>query len=170
MVMQSTQFRIRNEGQGRKGRDCPDRLLAFADEVTERRLLQCISPFMAVRPEGANHQWRKNPPGELSIDPVADEQLMRGASGPARLLLCMLVSPYRLRGTKCSKERKSDSLLGLSEHQIASRAYSRTVRPVPESIGAKSLSVSYHALCSSLNGLSPRLQRNCRRPYGGLET
>jgi hypothetical protein len=26
---------------------------------------------MAVRPEGANHQWRKIPPGELSIDPVA---------------------------------------------------------------------------------------------------
>ena len=33
---------------------------------------------MAVRPEGANHQWRKNPPGELSIDPVADERLVRG--------------------------------------------------------------------------------------------
>src|SRR6202140_1975200 len=30
-----------------------------------------------VRPEGANHQWRRNPPGELSIDPVADERLMR---------------------------------------------------------------------------------------------
>ena len=40
-------------------------------------LLQCISPVMAVRPEGANHQWRKNPPGELSIDPVADERLVR---------------------------------------------------------------------------------------------
>jgi hypothetical protein len=25
----------------------------------------------------ANHQWRKNPPGNLSIDPVADERLMR---------------------------------------------------------------------------------------------
>jgi hypothetical protein len=25
-----------------------------------------------VIPEGANHQWRKNPPGELFIDPVAD--------------------------------------------------------------------------------------------------
>ena len=35
-------------------------------------LLQCMSPELAVRPEGANHQWRKNPPGELSIDPVAD--------------------------------------------------------------------------------------------------
>jgi hypothetical protein len=33
---------------------------------------------MAVRPEGANHQWRKIPPGELSIDPVADERLGRG--------------------------------------------------------------------------------------------
>jgi len=32
---------------------------------------------MAVRPEGAKHQWRKNPPGELSIDPVADERLVR---------------------------------------------------------------------------------------------
>jgi len=30
-----------------------------------------------VRPEGANHQWRKNPPGELSIDPVADERFVR---------------------------------------------------------------------------------------------
>jgi hypothetical protein len=34
-------------------------------------------PLLAVRPEGANHQWRRNPPGELSIDPVADERLMR---------------------------------------------------------------------------------------------
>ena len=32
---------------------------------------------LAVRPEGANHQWRKNPPGEWSIDPVADERLVR---------------------------------------------------------------------------------------------
>jgi len=32
---------------------------------------------LAVRPEGANHQWRRNPPGELSIDPVADERLVR---------------------------------------------------------------------------------------------
>src|SRR3984893_12347038 len=35
-----------------------------------------MSQQLAVRPEGANHQWRKNPPGELSIDPVADERLM----------------------------------------------------------------------------------------------
>ena len=40
-------------------------------------VLQCMSPVLAVRPEGANHQWRRNPPGELSIDPVADERLMR---------------------------------------------------------------------------------------------
>ena len=32
---------------------------------------------MAVRPEGANHQWRKIPPRELSIDLVADERLGR---------------------------------------------------------------------------------------------
>jgi ABC transporter substrate binding protein len=34
------------------------------------RLLHRMSPELAVRPEGANHQWRRNPPGELSIDPV----------------------------------------------------------------------------------------------------
>ena len=52
------QFRIRNEGQGRKGRDCPDRLPAFADEVTERRLLQCISPVMALRSYAENDAQR----------------------------------------------------------------------------------------------------------------
>jgi hypothetical protein len=34
---------------------------------------ECL--LVAVRPEGANHQWRKIPPGELSIDPVANERL-----------------------------------------------------------------------------------------------
>src|SRR5712675_1715403 len=29
--------------------------------------------LLAVRPEGANYLWRKNPPRELSIDLVADE-------------------------------------------------------------------------------------------------
>ncbi len=32
---------------------------------------------LAVRPEGANHQWRKIPPRELSIDLEADERLGR---------------------------------------------------------------------------------------------
>jgi hypothetical protein len=32
---------------------------------------------MVVRPEGANHQWRKIPPRELSIDLEADERLGR---------------------------------------------------------------------------------------------
>jgi hypothetical protein len=45
-------------------------------------LSHCESPKLAVRPDGANHQWRKIPPGELSIDPVADEQLGR-ATGRA---------------------------------------------------------------------------------------
>jgi hypothetical protein len=36
--------------------------------------------FLAVRPEGADHQWRKIPPGELSIDPVADERLVRATA------------------------------------------------------------------------------------------
>ena len=38
-------------------------------------------PFLVivsiVRPEGADYQWRKIPPGELSIDPEADERLVR---------------------------------------------------------------------------------------------
>jgi len=34
-------------------------------------------PLLAVRPEGANHHWRRNPPRELSIDLVADERLGR---------------------------------------------------------------------------------------------
>src|SRR6516225_9951969 len=39
-------------------------------------LLHCICRLLAVRLEGANHQWRKIPPGELSIDPE-DEILSR---------------------------------------------------------------------------------------------
>ena len=39
--------------------------------------LQCMSPLLAVRPEGADYQWRKIPPRELSIDLVADERLGR---------------------------------------------------------------------------------------------
>src|SRR5262249_412505 len=50
--------------------------LSIASDVT----------FLAERPEGADYQWRKIPLGELSIDPVADERLVRvtartGASG-----------------------------------------------------------------------------------------
>jgi hypothetical protein len=40
-------------------------------EWVTRRLL------LAVRLEGANHQWRKIPSGELSIDLEADERLGR---------------------------------------------------------------------------------------------
>ena len=36
---------------------------------------ECL--LLAVRPEGANHQWRKIPPRELSIDLEADERLGR---------------------------------------------------------------------------------------------
>ena len=35
---------------------------------------------LLVRPEGANYQWRRNPPRELSIDLVADERLSRVTS------------------------------------------------------------------------------------------
>ena len=55
------------------------RILSSAKDYFRRTrfLLQRRSPVLAVRPEGANYQWRRNPPGELSIDPVADERLMR---------------------------------------------------------------------------------------------
>jgi hypothetical protein len=33
--------------------------------------------ILAVRPEGANHQWRRIPPRELSIDLEADERFGR---------------------------------------------------------------------------------------------
>jgi len=36
-----------------------------------------LCQLLAVRPEGADYQWRKIPPGELSIDPEADERLVR---------------------------------------------------------------------------------------------
>jgi hypothetical protein len=41
---------------------------------------------LAVRPEGANHLWRKNPPRNLSIDPEAGERLGRvtGGAGASR--------------------------------------------------------------------------------------
>ena len=32
------------------------------------------NPSYSVRAEGAHHQWRKVPPGELSMTPVADER------------------------------------------------------------------------------------------------
>ena len=41
---------------------------------------RAIGPELAVRPEGADYQWRKIPHGELSIDPVADERLARGTA------------------------------------------------------------------------------------------
>ncbi|MGA8626103.1 MAG: hypothetical protein WB686_15395, partial [Pseudolabrys sp.] len=52
--------------------------LASASRRSNRIALRCL--LMAVRPEGADHQWRKIPPGELSIDPVADERLVRATA------------------------------------------------------------------------------------------
>ena len=50
---------------------------ARPDELPRQlfRNAECLN--LAVRPEGANYQWRKIPPGELSIDPEADERLGR---------------------------------------------------------------------------------------------
>src|SRR5712691_2462456 len=46
------------------------------DYITYMRRRKATCQVLAVRPEGAGYQWRKIPPGELSIDPVADERLM----------------------------------------------------------------------------------------------
>jgi hypothetical protein len=63
---------------GDKEADLP--VIEVRDQPQDRQgawLLRCICRLLAVRPEGANHQWRKNPPRELSIDLVADERLVR---------------------------------------------------------------------------------------------
>jgi hypothetical protein len=48
-------------------------LLGLTDEEIEQRFAG--SPDRVVRPEGANHLWRRVP--QLSIDPVVDERLGR---------------------------------------------------------------------------------------------
>ena len=45
--------------------------------ASTREFARRLCPVLAVRPDGANPQWRKNPPGELSIDPITDERLVR---------------------------------------------------------------------------------------------
>jgi hypothetical protein len=49
--------------------------LAFFEAQAVVALQIAIGLVYAVRPEGANHQWRKISPGELSIASVADERL-----------------------------------------------------------------------------------------------
>ena len=57
---------------GRQPRGSPCHCQGRGSPMGDAR--ECL--LMAVRPEGADHQWRENPPGELSIDPVADERLV----------------------------------------------------------------------------------------------
>ena len=45
-------------------------------DVTLHCYPECMSAFGSA-PEGADHQWRRKPPGELSINPVAEERLGR---------------------------------------------------------------------------------------------
>jgi hypothetical protein len=49
--------------------------------ASTREFARRLCPVLAVRPDGANPRWRKNPPGELSIDPVADERLAGNRRG-----------------------------------------------------------------------------------------
>jgi hypothetical protein len=50
---------------------------SFADShrIHAWRGISRLCRLLAVRPEGANHQWRKIPPRKLSIDLEADERL-----------------------------------------------------------------------------------------------
>ena len=59
----------------------PASRLPLAKFSNSDTLLRCVSPVLAVRPEGAKHLWRRVPPGELSIDPEADERLGRVTGG-----------------------------------------------------------------------------------------
>jgi hypothetical protein len=46
-------------------------------QIWPKRIRPMAGPVMAVRPEGAKHLWRKNPPRKLSIDLEANERLGR---------------------------------------------------------------------------------------------
>ena len=73
---------------------------------------------MAVRPEGANHQWRRNPPRELSIDLVADERPGR-VTGRA--------------GASCRHAAAEAAIsLGHFETDIAAAEHDQTWRQVAE--------------------------------------
>jgi hypothetical protein len=49
--------------EGNRSKSDQDRRVSDS-QIRARRLLRCMSPFLAVRPEGAIHQWRKNPHGD----------------------------------------------------------------------------------------------------------
>jgi hypothetical protein len=51
------------------------RLASLRRQDSNAISLRCISPELTVRPEGANHQWRKNPPG-------GEQSSCSGISGP----------------------------------------------------------------------------------------
>ena len=67
--IETTRFHYPLAGEPRRNRQCS---IKYRQECR----------LMAVRPEGADHQWRKIPPRELSIDLVADERFGR-ATGRA---------------------------------------------------------------------------------------
>ena len=50
----------------------PDSIVAQKDWAAA--FSHSLSQYRTVRPEGAEHQWRKMPPRELSVDLVADER------------------------------------------------------------------------------------------------
>jgi hypothetical protein len=68
---------------------------------------------MAVRPEGANHQWRKNPPGELSIDPVADERLVGNRTGWS------LVTGAAITSTQTASRRWGSRATGWAQSSLS---------------------------------------------------
>src|SRR5262249_26556337 len=73
--------------------------LGLSRPLLSNDIPDCISlrsPGVAERPEGADYQWRKIPLGELSIDPVADERLVRATAraGASRQRLPLAAERY----------------------------------------------------------------------------
>ena len=55
-------------------RKCPLLLKADTRNPLRSHFFNSLSHKRTVRPEGAEHQWRKMPPRELSVDLLADER------------------------------------------------------------------------------------------------
>ncbi|MGH6862746.1 MAG: hypothetical protein ACRECN_00475, partial [Methylocella sp.] len=67
---------VESEASGESRFDVAAKARGSDDAIRKRRKEIGLRRF-AVRPEGADYQWRKIASGELSIDLVADERLGR---------------------------------------------------------------------------------------------
>jgi hypothetical protein len=66
-----------NSNTANKRRHLAVRQVTRRSGATEQNARRTRCLLLAVRPEGAKHLWRKNPPRKLSIDLEANERLGR---------------------------------------------------------------------------------------------